>query len=161
MNKEDCKTIIFTCKKKGRKSSQTAINKDVAYTKCQLSELSSTLNEMKACISTFSSKPQGDNSSEANRGQDAPISVEAGNSCGKRASKWTKTWFARPLTSVLFGLLVFIKFYLLTRLGGYKPTTAKNMKTSQIEQVVNSVLHKMGPTMCLSTANLSRNSANE
>ena len=39
---------------------------------------------------------------------------------------------------------MFIKFYILKRLGGGNPTRAKIMKTSQIKQVVSSVRRKWG-----------------
>ena len=61
-------------KKKGSKSIQTAIKKDVLDTKCQLSELSTIFTGMKASIAAFSGKPQGTSSSEANGGQEAPVS---------------------------------------------------------------------------------------
>ena len=44
-------------KKKVSKSSQTARKKDVSDPNCQISELSSTLPEMKFSISAFSGKP--------------------------------------------------------------------------------------------------------
>ena len=47
--------------------------------------------------------------------------------------------------------MIFIKFYLLTRLGGNKPTRGIIMKTSQIEKVVSSVRRKMRPTRYLSS----------
>ena len=91
LSKEDCKTIIAARKKKGNKSSRTARKKYIADTKRQLSEIPSTLTEMKTCISAFSGNPQGNNSSEANSGQEAPISWDAGNYFGRSASKHTKT----------------------------------------------------------------------
>ena len=77
-------------KKKGSKSSQTASKKDVSDTKRQISELSSTLTEMISTIAAFSGKPRGTSSSEANSGQEAPVSGDAGNSFGGRVSKRTK-----------------------------------------------------------------------
>ena len=74
MSKEYCKTVITTCKHEGSNSSQTASKKDVADTKRKISELSSTLTEIKVCIAVFSGKPQGTNSIESNIGQEAPIS---------------------------------------------------------------------------------------
>ena len=56
--------------------------------------------------------------------------------------------------------MIFIKFYILTRLGGHKPTKARIMKTGQIEQVVSSVWHKMRPTRCLLAARSVCNSDN-
>ena len=66
MGKEDCKTVIAARKKKGSMSSETTRKKDVVDTKRNISEISSTLTEMKTCISAFSDKPQGNNSNEAN-----------------------------------------------------------------------------------------------
>ena len=130
-------------------------------TKRQLSELSSTLTEMKACIIAFSGKPQGTNFSETNSGQEATVSADAGNSFGGCASRRTKTWIAIPLALALFGLMMFIKFYLFTRLGGHNPTRKKIMNNSHIEQVVSSVWQKMGPTRCLPSSHSGRNRKNE
>ena len=88
--KEDLKAAIATRKKKGRKSSHTAITKEVSDTKRQLSELSSTLTEIKSSIAVLSGKPQGTSPSEVNSGQEAPVSGDAGNYVGGRASKRTK-----------------------------------------------------------------------
>ena len=107
-----------TQEKKGRKSGQNVSKKDVADTKCQISEISSTLTEMKTYIAAFSAMPQGTNSKDSNNGQEAPVSGYAGNYFGGRTSKRTKTRFTRPLYLVLFGLMKFVKFYLLTRLRG-------------------------------------------
>ena len=57
--------------------------------------------------------------------------------------------------------MIFIRFYLLTQLGGHKTARAKVMKTSHIGQVVSSVQRKMGPTRCLSADISVRNIANE
>ena len=108
--KEYFKTIISARNKNGSKSIQTASNKYVAYTKLQISELSSTLTEMKACIAAFSGKPQGTNSSESKSGQEAPVSRDKGNSFVGCASERTKTWLASPLALALFGLIMFIIF---------------------------------------------------
>ena len=75
---------------------------------------------MKACITEISSKPQGIDSNEANKVQEAPVSGDAGNAFGGRASKRTKTLLASPLDLELIGLIMFIKFYLLTRLRGIR-----------------------------------------
>ena len=80
---------MSACKKKGSKSSQTESKKDILDTKCHLSEISSTLTELKASITTFSGNHQGTSSSEANRSQESPVSVDSGNSFGGRASKRT------------------------------------------------------------------------
>ena len=90
LSKEDLKSVIATGKKKGINFIQTTIKKDVLETNFQLSKLSSTLTEMKASITTFSGKPQSTNSSEANTGQEAPVSGDAGNSFGGRAPRNTK-----------------------------------------------------------------------
>ena len=147
-------------RKKGSRSSHTTRNKYVVYTNRQLSGLSSTLTEMKTWISDFSGKPQGTNSSKANSGQEAPVSGDAGNSFGGHVSKHTNAWLARPLALVLSGLMMFIKFYLLTRLGGGNLTRARIMKTIQMKQVVSSVWQKMGPTICLSSSRPVINSDN-
>ena len=84
------KTVIDAHKKNGSKSSQTASKKDVADTKRQLSELSSTLTEMKSWIAAFSDKPQGNNFSESNCGKEAPIRSAVDSFVG-RVSKRTKT----------------------------------------------------------------------
>ena len=55
---------------------------------------------------------------------------------------------------------MFIKFYLLTWLGGHNTTRARIMNTSQIEQVVSSVICKMGTTRCVSEACSTSNSDN-
>ena len=151
LRKEDRKTVISAQKKKCRKSSQIARKKDVSDTKRQLSELSSNLTETKDRIITFSGKPQGTSSSEDNSGQEAPVPEDSGNSFGGRASKRTMDWLASSPDLGLFCLMMFIKFYLLTRLGGYKPARARIIKTSQIDQVVSSVWRNMGPTICLSS----------
>ena len=122
--------LSSTHAKKGSKSSHTVIKKDLVDTKRQISELSSTLNEIKAYIPEVSGKPQGNNYSEANSGQEAPVSGDAGSSFGDRASKPTNTWIERPLDLQWIGLMMFIKFYLLIRLGGHKPTMMRIMKTS-------------------------------
>ena len=51
---------------------------------------------MNSCIATFSGKPQGTNYSEANSGQEDPVSGDAGNCFGGRASKRTKDLLASP-----------------------------------------------------------------
>ena len=81
---------MYAHKKNVSKSSQTEIKKDTSDTKRQLSELSSTLTEMKSSIAAFSGKPQSNSSSEANSGQEAPVSGDAGNSFVGRAFKRTK-----------------------------------------------------------------------
>ena len=135
--------------KKGSKSSQTASKKEVADTKFQLSELSYTLLNMKSYIAACSGKPQGNDSSEANNGQEAPVSWDTIKYFGRCANKRTKTWLASPPSLGLIGLMTFIKFYLLTWLGGHNSTRDEIMKTSQINQVVSNVQHKMGTTTCL------------
>ena len=72
--------------------------------------MTSALTEMKACIAAFSGKYQGTNYSEANSGQESPVSGDTGGSFGGRTSKSTKTWFASPLVLALIGLMIFIKF---------------------------------------------------
>ena len=108
---------------------------------------------MKTCIAAFSGKPQGNNSSEANSGQEAPISWDVGNYFGRSASKHTKTWLACPLDLALFAVL--------TRLGGHNTTRAKIMKTGKTKQIVSSVRHKMWPTRWLSADRSVHNSDNE
>ena len=56
---------------------------------------------------------------------------------------------------------MFIKFYLLTRLRGHKPNSARIMKTIQIKQLFCLVRRKMGSTGYLSAYFSVRNSANE
>ena len=56
-------TVIAVRKKKGNKYGKNASKKYVADTKRQISELSSTITEMKTCINAFSGKLQGNNSS--------------------------------------------------------------------------------------------------
>ena len=102
--------LSSTHAKKGSKSSHTVIKKDLVDTKRQISELSSTLTEMKVCIAAFSGKPQGDNPSEANSGQEASVSEDSGNSFGRRVSKRTKTLISSSLDLALSGLMMFIKF---------------------------------------------------
>ena len=152
---------MYVLKKKYIKSSQTASNKYVLDTKCQLSVLSTTLTEMISSIAAFSGKPQETTSSEANSGQEAPVWGDAVNSFGGPASKRTKVWLESPLALALFGLMIFIKSYLLTRLGGNMPARSRIMKTSQIEQLTSSVWHKMGPTRFLSSSRSVCNSDNE
>ena len=89
MGKEDCKTVIAARKKKGSMSSKTTRKKDVVDTKRNISELSSTLTEMKTCISAFSGNPQGNNSIESKSGQKAPVSGGVCNYFGRRAYKRT------------------------------------------------------------------------
>ena len=105
----------------------------------QIYELLFTLTKIKARIAAFIGKPHGTYSSESNSGQEAPVSGDSGNYSGGCASKSTKTLLACPLALVLFGLIVFITFYLLTLLGGNNPTREEIMNTSQIKQVVYSV----------------------
>ena len=57
--------------------------------------------------------------------------------------------------------MMFIKFYLLKRLGGCKTTRTKIMNTSQIKQVVSSVQRKMGQSICLSAAHSVLNITNK
>ena len=94
---------------------------------------------MKPIITAFSGKPQGTSSSETNSGQEDTVSGDSGDSFVGNAYKRTKAWIASPLELALFGLMIFIKFYLLKRLGGHKPARARIMKISEIEQVVSSV----------------------
>ena len=147
-------------KKKGSKSIQTAIKKDVLDTKCQLSELSTIPTGMKASIAAFSDKPQRNSCSEANSVQEDNVSGYAGNYFGGHTSKCTKAWIASPLALSLFSLMILIKSYLLTRLGGHNTARDRIMKTSHIEQVVSSVWHKMVPTRYLSSSRSVRNSDN-
>ena len=90
LSEEDRKTVISACKKKGSKSGQTENKKEVSDTKRRISELSSTLTEIKSSIAVLSGKPQGTSPSEVNSGQEAPVSGDAGNYVGGRASKRTK-----------------------------------------------------------------------
>ena len=136
-------------KKNCSKSSQTASKKNISNTKRQFFELSSTLTKIKPRITAFCGKPQETSSSEDNCGKESPVSGDAGNSFGIRASKHNKAGFPTPLCLALFGLMIFINFYLLTRLGGNKPAREGIIKTSQIKHVVSSVLRKMGPTRYL------------
>ena len=129
--------------------------------KHQFSELSSTLTKKKACIDAISRKPQGTNSNEDNKGQEAPVSGDAGNAFGGRTSKSTKTWIASILSLALIGLMMFINFYLLTRLGVHKPTIVNIKDTSHIKKIVPSVGRKKGPTRILLAACSVLNSANE
>ena len=87
---EDRKTVMYAHKKKGSKSSQTAIRKDVSETKRQLSRLSTNITEMKASIAAFSDKPQRNSCSEANSVQEDNVSGYAGNYFGGHTSKCTK-----------------------------------------------------------------------
>ena len=100
---------MSACKKKGSKSSQTTSKKDVSDTKRHISELSSTLTEMKACIAAFCGMPQGTNSSESNSGQKAPVLGDAENSFCRHASNCTKIWLATPPALLLIGLMMFIR----------------------------------------------------
>ena len=70
----------------------------MADTKRQLSELSSILIYMKACIAAFIGKNQGTDYSEADNGQEDPVPGYAGNYFGGRASKCTNTVLEIPLT---------------------------------------------------------------
>ena len=87
---------------------------------------------MKASIADFNGKPEGTGTSEANIYQEAPVSGDAGNSFGGRAPNHTKAWHTTPLALELFGLMIFIRFYLLTQLGGHKLARERIRKTSQI-----------------------------
>ena len=145
-------------KKRGSKSIQTASKKYISDTKRQLYELSPTLNEMKAITANFIGKPQGNSSSKANSGQEAPVSGDAGNYLGGCTPKHIKAWLATSLYLELFGLMIFIKFYLLARLGGHKPARVRITKNIQIKQVVSSVWRKMRKTRYLSSSRLLQNS---
>ena len=90
ISEEYFKTVIVARKQENRKSIHTFNKKEVSYTKRQLSELSSTLTKMKAYIAAFGGKPQGDYFSEANNIQEAPVSGDALNYFGGRASKRTR-----------------------------------------------------------------------
>ena len=100
---------------------------------------------MKANITAFSGKSQGTGPSEAKSGQEAPVSGDADNSFEVRAYKRTKAWLTSPLALALFGLMISIKFYLLTQLGRHKPDRERIMKTIQIEQIVSRVWRMMVP----------------
>ena len=91
LSKEDFKTAIAARKQNSSNSSQTASKKEVAETKHNLFELSYTLTKMKIFITAFSGKPQGTDTSEANKVQAAFISGFTGNYFGGRVSKRTKT----------------------------------------------------------------------
>ena len=73
---------------------------------------------VQASITAFSGKPRGTSYNEAKSGQEAPVSGDAGNSFGGRASKRAKSWLARPLSLELFCLMVFIKFYIFDTVRG-------------------------------------------
>ena len=83
--------VIVARKQKGSKSKHTASKKEVSDTNCQFSELSSTLTKMKARINSIIGKTQGTNSSEANEGQEAPVSGYSGNVFGVHVSKRPNT----------------------------------------------------------------------
>ena len=133
--KVDSKTANAAHKQKGSKYSHTTSKKEVTYTKLQLSEIYSSLINMKAYIAAFSSKPQGTYSCEVNNRQEAPYSGEERNYFGRRAAKRTNAWLVSPLAFALISLMMFVSFYLLTRLGGHNPTRDKSINTIQINQV--------------------------